>query len=67
MDRFTILVLAILTLTPRCDAFFRNLMIGQTAQARIDPIVNRGSAAMHVHHLTGGGSKFVALSDLAEG
>lgn len=57
MDRFIILAFALLTFTSRCDAFFRNLMIGETAMARIDPIVNRGSAAMHVHHLNGGGSK----------
>lgn len=53
----TILFIA-LTLTSSCDAFFRNLMISDTAMARIDPIVNRGEAAMHVHHLNGGGSKY---------
>lgn len=46
-----------LTLTSSCDAFFRNLMISDTAMARIDPIVNRGEASMHVHHLNGGGSE----------
>lgn len=42
-----------------CNAFFRNLMISDTAMARVDPIVNRGEPGMHVHHLTGGGSKYI--------
>lgn len=52
------LFLLALTFTSSCDAFFRNLMISDTAMARIDPIVNRGEASMHVHHLNGGGSKY---------
>lgn len=57
MNRFTSALFATLALTRSCDAFFRNLMIGDTAMARVDPIVNRGTPAMHVHHLNGGGSK----------
>lgn len=57
-SRVTSIVLFVaLTFTSSCDAFFRNLMISDTAMARIDPIVNRGEASMHVHHLNGGGSK----------
>ena len=59
MNRITTLAVATLALSTGCDAFFRNLMIGDTAMARIDPIVNRGEPAAHVHHLTGGGSKFM--------
>lgn len=51
------LLLAILIFTSSCDAFFRNLMISDTAMARIDPIVDRGEASAHVHHLNGAGSK----------
>lgn len=52
----TLLVL-LLTITHNCDAFFRNLMIGDTAMARIDPIVAPGEPSQHVHHLNGGSSK----------
>ncbi|KAK5079474.1 hypothetical protein LTR70_009375 [Exophiala xenobiotica] len=49
-------LLAATSLVSPCNAFFRNLMISDTAMARVDPIVNRGEPAMHVHHLTGGGN-----------
>jgi len=54
-------LLAATSLVSPCNAFFRNLMISDTAMARVDPIVNRGEPAMHVHHLTGGGSKYIAV------
>lgn len=60
----SIFLFVALTFTSSCDAFFRNLMISDTAMARIDPIVNRGEASMHVHHLNGGGSKSSTSSRL---
>lgn len=51
------ILFTILIFTSSCDAFFRNLMISDTGQARVDPIVDRGEASAHVHHLNGGGSK----------
>lgn len=59
------LLFAAIFFTSSCDAFFRNLMISDTAMARIDPIVDRGQAGAHVHHLNGGGSKHFILSKLA--
>lgn len=59
VKRWAFVLFTAVAFTPGCDAFFRNLMIGQTAQARIDPVVNPGHAAMHVHHLTGGGSRYL--------
>lgn len=61
MSRFTTSLVATLALTQPADAFFRNLMIGDTAMARVDPIVNRGGPAPHVHHLNGGRSKCYSL------
>ena len=57
VGRRILLALTALAFTPTCDAFFRNLMCGDLAMARVDPIVNRGEPAMHVHHLSGGGGK----------
>lgn len=54
MDQLAVFAFLGLAFTPACDAFFRNLMIGDTAMARIDPIVDRGEPAKHVHHLSGG-------------
>ena len=59
MARISLTLLAVTSFTSPCEAFFRNLMIGDTAMARIDPIVDRGEPAVHVHHLTGGGSKYI--------
>lgn len=59
ISRLFLVLLTATTFTPTCDAFFRNLMIHQTGMARVDPVVARGEAAMHVHHLSGGGSEFV--------
>ncbi|KAK5938035.1 hypothetical protein PMZ80_009624 [Knufia obscura] len=56
MGKMSLTLLAITAFTSPCDAFFRNLMISDTAMARVDPIVNRGEPGMHVHHLTGGGN-----------
>jgi len=56
--RFLILFLISL---PTCNAFFRNLMIGDTAMARIDPIMAPGKPGQHVHHLNGGSSKYIPL------
>ena len=58
MGQISLSLLAVTSFTSPCEAFFRNLMISDTAMARVDPIVNRGEPGMHVHHLTGGGSKF---------
>lgn len=63
MGRLSLTALAISSFTPSCDAFFRNLMISDTAMARVDPIVDRGEAAAHVHHLNGGGSKYESSFD----
>lgn len=57
-DKLTVLLALAVSFAPTCDAFFRNLMIGDTAMARVDPIVDRGKAAKHVHHLSGGGSEY---------
>lgn len=56
MNTLTSGLLAALAFSQPCDAFFRNLMIGDTGMARIDPIVNPGEPASHVHHLNGAGN-----------
>lgn len=37
------------------------MMISDTAMARIDPIVDRGEASAHVHHLNGAGSEYFVI------
>lgn len=55
MGTITTALVTTLAFTQSCDAFFRNLLISDTAMARVDPIVSRGKASAHVHHLNGGG------------
>lgn len=62
MGQLSVSLLVLTSFTAPCDAFFRNLMIGDTAMARVDPVVNSGEPAVHVHHLTGGSSKYNAVS-----
>ena len=49
-------------LTGQADAFWRMECRGRSALARIDPLVNPGADANHLHTVAGGSGKSISLS-----
>lgn len=49
-------------LTGQADAFWRMECRGRSALARIDPLVNPGADANHLHTVAGGSGKCISLS-----
>ena len=49
------------------DAFWRLPCRGRAGAARIDPIMDPGTASYHVHAVHGSGSKFIHKGGIGDG